>query len=146
MFCDDAVLECDTRRSTEALHFAPADAFILVLLDTIQISCDDLKLQAGASGIEYKDVHARFSLLGKYRTSKSPGLRFFRLSGDRHELFGEFVGVHGVLVRLLTQLVSGQMISFAMGGGSGGMGVSCQVVKLCGSIVRALWHEILLLS
>jgi hypothetical protein len=51
-----------------------------------------------------------------------------------------------VLVCLFAQLVSGQMISLAMGGGGGSMGVSCQVVKFCESIVRALWHGILLLN
>jgi hypothetical protein len=48
--------------------------------------------------------------------------------------------VHGVLVRLFAQLVSGQMMPLAVGGGCGGMGVSCQVMKFCDSIVRALWH------
>jgi hypothetical protein len=38
------------------------------------------------------------------------------------------------------------MISFAMGGGSGGMGVGCKVVKFRESIVRALGHGVLLRS
>jgi hypothetical protein len=53
---------------------------------------------------------------------------------------------NGVLVRLFAQLVSGQMISLAMGRGGGSMSVSCQVVKFCDSIMRALWHGILLLN
>ena len=66
---------------------------------------------------------------------KVGALRFVGLGDDRDELFGVLVCVHGVLVRPFAKLVSGQMISFSVGGGSGGMGVSCQVVKFCGSIV-----------
>src|ERR1019366_7815444 len=116
LFCVGALLERDNRLSTEAFHFAPADAFILVLLDTIQISCDDLKLQAGASGVEYKDVHAGLSLLGSIVPASLCALRFLGLGSNRGELFGVLVRVHGVLVRLFAQLVSGPMISFAVGG------------------------------
>ena len=38
------------------------------------------------------------------------------------------------------------MISFAMGGGGGGVGVGRKVVEFCGSIVCALWHDVLLFS
>ena len=44
------------------------------------------------------------------------------------ELFGELEGVSGVFMRLLAEFVRGQMISFAVGYGSGVVGVSCQVV------------------
>jgi hypothetical protein len=54
------------------------------------------------------------------------------------------MGVHGMLVRLFGEFVSGQMISFAVGYGGGGVGVSCEVVEFCDSIVRALWHGALL--
>ena len=36
------------------------------------------------------------------------------------------------------------MISFAVGYGSGVVGVGCQVVQFCDSIVRALGHAVLL--
>jgi hypothetical protein len=56
------------------------------------------------------------------------------------ELFGIFVGVRGVLVRLSGQFVSREMISFAVSDGGGSMGVSRKVVEFCGSVVSALWH------
>jgi hypothetical protein len=36
--------------------------------------------------------------------------------------------------------MSGEMISFAVSGGGGNVGVGRKVVKFCGSIVRALWQ------
>jgi hypothetical protein len=48
--------------------------------------------------------------------------------------------VHGLLVRPFGEFVSGQMISFAVGGRGGGVGVSRKVVEFCGSIVSALRH------
>jgi hypothetical protein len=45
------------------------------------------------------------------------------------ELLVEFVGVEGVLVCLPTEFVSGEMVSFAVGDGGGGVGVSGQVVE-----------------
>jgi hypothetical protein len=45
---------------------------------------------------------------------------------------------------LLAEFVSGQMICFEVGGGSGSMGMGCQVVKFRGSVVRTLGHGILL--
>jgi hypothetical protein len=71
-------------------------------------------------------------------------LWLFRFGGNLDDFLGVFVCVYGVLVCLLAQLVSGQVISLAVGGGSGGVGVSRKVVKFCGSIMRALWHGILL--
>ncbi len=32
------------------------------------------------------------------------------------------------------------MISLAVGSGSSGVGVGSEVMKFCGSIMRALWH------
>jgi hypothetical protein len=57
-------------------------------------------------------------------------LGFAGLSGFPGEFFGELEGVSGVFVRLLAEFVSGQMISFAVGYGSGVVGVGCQVVQL----------------
>jgi hypothetical protein len=48
--------------------------------------------------------------------------------------------VRGVLVGLSGQFMSGEMISFAVSGGGGHVGVGRKVVKFCGSIVRALWQ------
>jgi hypothetical protein len=56
------------------------------------------------------------------------------------ELFGIFLRVRGVLVCLSGQFMSGEMISFAVSGGGGHVGVGRKVVKFCGSIVRALWQ------
>jgi hypothetical protein len=56
------------------------------------------------------------------------------------ELFGIFLRVRGVLMRLSGQFMSGEMISFAVSGGGGNVGVGRKVVKFCGSIVSALWQ------
>jgi hypothetical protein len=64
-------------------------------------------------------------------------LRFARLQG---EFFTELVGVDGMLVRLFGQLVSREMISFAVGGCRGRVGMGGKVMELGDSIVRALWH------
>jgi hypothetical protein len=68
-------------------------------------------------------------------------LRLRILLGER---FAMLVGVGGVLMRLLAQLVRGQMIAFAVSGRGGGVGVGGQVVQLRDSIVCALWHNALL--
>jgi hypothetical protein len=43
-------------------------------------------------------------------------------------------------VGLSGQFMSGEMISFAVSGGGGHVGVGRKVVKFCGSIVSALWQ------
>jgi hypothetical protein len=43
-------------------------------------------------------------------------------------------------VRLSGEFMSGKMISFAMSGGGGNVGLGRRVVKFCGSIVSALWQ------
>jgi hypothetical protein len=64
-------------------------------------------------------------------------LRLTRLQG---EFFAKLVGVDGVLVRLHGQLVSSEVISFAVGGCRGKVGMGGKVMELGDSIVRALWH------
>jgi hypothetical protein len=64
----------------------------------------------------------------------------------RGEFFFEFVGVQGVFVGLFAEFVGGEMVSFAVGRGGGGVGVGSQVVEFCESIVRALGHGDLLRS
>jgi hypothetical protein len=59
------------------------------------------------------------------------------------EFLREFMGVHGVLLRLLAELVSSPMVSFAVGGSGGGVGMGGKVVEFGGSIVRALRHGVL---
>jgi hypothetical protein len=54
------------------------------------------------------------------------------------------MGVHGVLVCLLAKFVGGEMISFAVGGSGGGVGVCRKIVKLRGAFVGTLWHSVLL--
>jgi hypothetical protein len=51
-----------------------------------------------------------------------------------------------VFVRLFAEFVSGEMISLAVGDGRGRVGVGRKAVEFCGSIVRALWHGVLLTS
>jgi hypothetical protein len=67
--------------------------------------------------------------------------------GDIHDqLPGVLVSIPGVFVRLFGEFVSGQMISFAMGRGSGGVGVGRKVMQFCGLIVSTLWHGVLLVT
>jgi hypothetical protein len=68
-------------------------------------------------------------------------LSLARLQG---EFFAKLAGVTGMLVRLHGQLVSSEMISFAVGGCRGRMGMGCKVMELGDSIVCALWHGLLL--
>ena len=66
-----------------------------------------------------------------------------RLQG---EFFAKLVGVKGMLVRLLGQLMSSKVVSFAVGGCRGKMGMGSKVMQFGDSIVRALWHGQTLLS
>src|ERR1035437_801425 len=54
------------------------------------------------------------------------------------------MGVQRKLESLFAEFMCRLMISFAVGGGSGKVGVGCQVVEFCSSIVRALGHGVLL--
>jgi hypothetical protein len=47
-----------------------------------------------------------------------------------------------VLVRLFAEFVSGWMISLAVSCGGRGVGMGSKVMEFCGSIVRALWHDL----
>ncbi len=49
-------------------------------------------------------------------------------------------------MRLPGEFVSGQMISLTVGDSGGGMGVRCKVVKFRKSVMRALWHRVLLIA
>jgi hypothetical protein len=60
----------------------------------------------------------------------------------RAQLFDEFVDIHRVLMGLFAELVSGQMVSLSVSRGGCGVGVGRQIMELCGSIVRALWHGV----
>jgi hypothetical protein len=51
---------------------------------------------------------------------------------------------HGVLIRLFGKFVSSEMISLAVSGGSGAVGVRRKIMEFRGSIVRTLWHLFLL--
>ena len=57
-------MEGDDGLSTGALNFAAAETIVLVLLNALQVGCNDLKLQAGASGVEDKNIHAKWTLVG----------------------------------------------------------------------------------
>jgi hypothetical protein len=60
-----------------------------------------------------------------------------------HELFAVLMCIPGVLKGLLGEFVSGEMVSLAMSGGGGVVGVSRKVMKFCSSIMRALRHLVL---
>jgi hypothetical protein len=42
--------------------------------------------------------------------------------------------------------MSGQMIFFAMGFSGGCVGVGCHIVEFCGSVMRTLGHDVLLVG
>lgn len=52
--------------------------------------------------------------------------------------------VHGVLERLLAEVVSAEMISFTMGNGCGRVRMGREIVEFGDSIVWAGWHGVLL--
>lgn len=54
------------------------------------------------------------------------------------QLLGELVNIHRMLVRLFAQLVSGQVIFFAVGDGRRRVRVGRKVVKFCSSLVWSL--------
>jgi hypothetical protein len=69
-------------------------------------------------------------------------LSLTRLQG---EFFAKLAGVGGMLVRLYGQLVSSEMISFTVCSCCGKVGMGGEVMELGDSIVRALWHGLLLI-
>jgi hypothetical protein len=73
-----------------------------------------------------------------------PISRFAGFCVPRGEFFGQLVYVHGVLVRLFAEFVRGHVICFTVCDSSRGVSVGRKVVKLCNSIVRTLWHGVLL--
>jgi hypothetical protein len=60
------------------------------------------------------------------------------------ELLGMPIGVPGLFEGPFAELVSGQVISVAVGGSGSSVGVGCQVVQFCDAIMRALGHVVLL--
>jgi hypothetical protein len=54
------------------------------------------------------------------------------------------MSVQGVFVSLPAQFVSGQVIPFAVGNSGSSVGMGCQVMEFCGSIMGALGHGVLL--
>jgi hypothetical protein len=68
----------------------------------------------------------------RFRRFVGPGSFFGRICRTSFlcgEFLGELVGVHGVLVRLLAKLVSSEMVSFAVGGSGGRVGMGGKVVE-----------------
>jgi hypothetical protein len=63
-----------------------------------------------------------------------------RLTRLQSEFFAKLVGVGGMLVRLHRQLMSSEMVSFAMSGCRGRVGMGGKAMEFGDSIVRALWH------
>lgn len=62
----------------------------------------------------------------------------------RRQFFYKLADIRGVLMRLPGKLASAEMISLAVGDRCGGMRVRCKVVEFGDSIMRALWHDVLL--
>jgi hypothetical protein len=69
---------------------------------------------------------------------------FLSLSCFGGEFFAKLASVYGVFVRLHGQLVRTEVISFTVGGCRGKVGMGGKVMELGNSIVRALWHGLLL--
>ena len=55
-----ALLHGDDRFGADSLDFAAQQANVLILADPLKIGGDDLKLQAGAAGVENENVHGIF--------------------------------------------------------------------------------------
>jgi hypothetical protein len=53
------------------------------------------------------------------------------------------MSIPGVFESLLREFMSGQMICLAMGGSSGDVSVSGEIVELRGSVMRTLWHLVI---
>src|SRR5579862_1101787 len=49
-------------------------------------------------------------------------------------------------MRLFGEFVSGKVVAFALSHGRRGVSVGCQIVEFCDSIMRALWHILLLVD
>lgn len=56
------------------------------------------------------------------------------------DLLGLAVGVEGVLVGLLGELMGGEVVALAVGGGGRGVSVGGEVVQFGGAVVSALRH------
>jgi hypothetical protein len=54
------------------------------------------------------------------------------------QLLGELVNIHGMLVRLFAELVSSEVIFFAMGDSRRRVRVGRKVVEFCSSLVCSL--------
>jgi hypothetical protein len=54
------------------------------------------------------------------------------------QLLGELVNIHGMFVRLFAELVSSEVIFFAVGDSRRCVGVGREVVEFCGSLVCSL--------
>src|ERR1700722_1079449 len=61
-------LKLDGSFTADPLHFSPAEAIVLVLLDALKISGNHLKFQAGASEVHNQDIHAGDSLTDRAHT------------------------------------------------------------------------------
>jgi hypothetical protein len=62
----------------------------------------------------------------------------------RDNFFGMLMGAGGIFVCLPGEFMSVQVVSFAVGGGRCSMSVGSKVMQFSNSIVRALWHCVLL--
>jgi hypothetical protein len=66
------------------------------------------------------------------------------LAGLARQFLAKLVGVGRVLVSLHRELMSSEMIAFAVGCCGGLVGVGSKIVELCDPIVGALGHDVLL--
>jgi hypothetical protein len=56
------------------------------------------------------------------------------------KLFDIFLSIHGMLVCLAGQFVSGEIVTFPVGSRRGSVSVGCEVVEFGSSNMIALWH------
>jgi hypothetical protein len=68
----------------------------------------------------------------------SQSFRALKWSCFLAQLLGELVNIHGMFVRLFAELVSSQVIFFAMGDSRSRVRVGREVVKFCSSLVCSL--------
>jgi hypothetical protein len=75
---------------------------------------------------------------------RSSPLPFAGIRSFVSKLFCKFLDIPGMFLRLFGEFVGCQVISLAMGGRGRGVGVGREIVQFSESIVRALWHDVLL--
>lgn len=86
-----SISDSDDRLAADSLDFAAADSIVLVVFNVLKIGGNDLKFQAGTSGIQDEDVHHGVSGVGlpskispAFAASNFEGLSRDKSFVDRH--------------------------------------------------------------